>query len=114
LEKQKRKKEAIDIVDTSSVGGDWLSAKNMKIGDRVKVQVVSEGEINPATDDFDTNLTLDIKFENQPKKMRVNKTNVTAIRNKYGKDSKDWVGKELEFTVYRTNFESKLGFQFVG
>lgn len=102
------------MVDTSSLGGDWLSAKSMKIGDKVQVIVTSEGELNPKTDDFDASLTLDITSSGENMKMRVNKTNAAAVREKYGKDTKDWVGKTLEFVVVKTNFENKLGFQFVG
>jgi len=100
--------------DTSSIGGDWLSAKEMKIGDKIKVLVTGEGELSPETDDFAASWTLDVKYNTAPMKMRLNTKNVTAIRNKYGKDSKDWVGKELEFMVYMTNFQNKLGFQLVG
>jgi glutamine synthetase len=94
--------------------GNFLTAKDRRVGDRLKVLVTGEGKIQPAEGEFKASVILDVKHENKPMSMRLGVKNVKAISDRHGRDTKSWVGKELEFIVYMTNYQNKLGFQFVG
>jgi hypothetical protein len=102
-------------MDISNMGGgDFLTAKDMHVGDRVKVLVTGEGKIQPAEGEFKAAVVLEVKYNGKPVSLRLGVRNVNAIAVKYGMDTKNWVNKEMEFMVYMTNYQSKLGFQFVG
>jgi len=102
----------MDISNMS--GGDFLTAKEMRVGDRVKVLVTGEGKIQPAEGEFKAAVILEVKHNGKPIHLRLGVKNVRAVGDKHGQDTKNWVGKELEFMVYMTNYQNKLGFQFVG
>jgi len=102
------------MVDTSSMqSGDFLTAKDMRVGDRLKVVVTDEGKMQPADENFKASLQLGVKQNGATKILRLGTKNVAAISTKLGKETKSWVGKELEFIVYQTNYQNKLGFQYV-
>ena len=100
------------MVDTSGLGGNYLSAKGMKVGDKIDVLVTDEGEVRVGDEKFKPSLMLEVKCNGEDKLMRINATNVAIIRDKLGKDTKAWINKTLSFVVVKTNFEGKMGFQF--
>ena len=102
------------MVDLSGMGsGDFLNAKDMRVGDRIRVLVTGEGKMQPADGEYKAALLLEVKYDNKPKTLRLGTKNVAAIIAKLGNDSKSWVGKELDFIVYQTNYQNKLGFQYI-
>jgi len=106
------KMEVDEMVDTSGLGGNYLSAKGMKVGDKIDVLVTGEGEVRVGDEKFKPSLMLEVKCNGEDKLMRINATNVAIIRDKLGKDTKAWINKTLSFVVVKTNFEGKMGFQF--
>ena len=101
------------MVDISNMsGGDFLSARDLRIGDKIKVLVTGEGKIQPAEGEFKAAVILEVKNNGKQVSLRLGVKNVKAIGDKYGRETKSWVGKELEFLVYQTNFQGKNGFQF--
>lgn len=101
----------VDVGNMSSA--DFITAKDMKVGDRVKVKVTGEGKMQPADENYKAALLLEVEF-NGKKTLRLGTRNVQAISAKLGRETKGWIGQTLEFMVYTTNYQNKLGFQYVG
>ena len=82
--------------------GSYLGADKLKNGDLVTFK--SEGEWITSDkykyDDgnFKKSFVIDVSFDGEAYKMRVNKTSRDALVGSLGEDTADWVGKEAVVT----------------
>jgi len=94
--------------------GDFLSARDMKAGDKFSVRILDEGRVQPADEEsgYRASLLLSVEYKGK-KTLRLGMRNISAVAAKFGTDTKQWIGQEITLLVYQTNFQSKLGFQVV-
>jgi hypothetical protein len=71
-------------------------ARVLRIG-AVERDKLSDGSVKPA-----------VKFEDEPMKLILNRTNANAIATLYGNNTDNWMGKLIELYPTRTQFGSNM------
>jgi hypothetical protein len=77
----------------------WLKAKlNVREGDNIKF--LDEGIINEDKVDLKVSVMRNGEEISQ-KKFTINATNFRTVAQLYGTDTKQWIGKEMEVSIYK-------------
>lgn len=82
-----------------AVEGDFITADFVNNSPTKLCTPIDEG--NYEDSDFGDRLTITVEIDGKRKKYRPNKDTVTNLRNEYGKDSKEWIGKLIRLKTVR-------------
>ena len=88
---------------TQAMESNYLTADVVKSAKNKKAVITSEGKYEDVTYDGVTNqrLTLTVDIERRGKIWRPNRDSVANLANKFGRDSKLWFQKIIEFSIVR-------------
>jgi len=92
------------MVDTTeAMESIYLTAETVKNSPTKRATIMNEGAYEDATFDGVTRqrLTIKIEIDGREKIYRPNKDSVANLANAYGKDSKDWEGKDILLQTIR-------------
>ena len=97
----------------STGSGNYLKPSEAKRGSII--EVLNEGEIE-VSDKYTyedgspkKSIVFEIKYENETKKMRMNKSSKVAMVEAFGDESQDWIGKKARIIVMPTrNGDNKM------
>ena len=95
-----------------SEGGDYLKSQDAKTGERVTFKDEGKWEENTRYKYPDGNPRVDfickVMYNNEEKRLRVNKTNRDALVAAWGAETQEWVGKTAHLEVVRALVSGKM------
>lgn len=91
--------------------GNFLSARDKKVGSFVTVKILNEGELQES-DTYGKSIVFEVEADGENKKMRVSISNIEAIKGDHGTDTNKWIGNEMKFVVLNYATLGQKGFQY--
>jgi len=84
---------------TQAMESRYLNADTVRESKTKKLVILNEGEYQES--DYGLKLTLDVEIDGRTKLWRPNKDTCCNIGDKYGKETKKWIGKLVGLTVIK-------------
>ena len=76
-------------------GGKWLKAKELKQGDKCKIIEEANWETGEYQGQETKQYCVIVNYNGEERKLKLTMASNNEIAPVYGKDSNDWIGKEL-------------------
>ena len=82
-------------------GGKWLKAKELQVGD--KAVIVTEADwVKGEYNGQETNQYIcEVEYNGERRKMKMTMASCEELSPAYGKDSKEWIGKEISLEAIK-------------
>ena len=85
---------------------DYVTAQMVKDAKNKIVQITGDAKIEPT--DFGEKLELPIEIDNKKKKYRPNKDTIKNMMQSWSKETKSWIGKNLELHTMSINGKDSI------
>ena len=87
---------------------NYVSIELVKESPTKKCVILSEGQIKTKKSEYDESKMVDyfeclVEIDNQQKQYAINKTSLDLIRQSWGNETKNWIGKQLTLTLSKYN-----------
>ena len=76
-------------------GGKWLKAKELKQGDKCKIVSEADWEEGEYQGQKTNQYCVNVNYNDEERKLKLTMASCNEISPVYGKDSTEWIGKEL-------------------
>lgn len=76
-------------------GGKWIKAAEISLGDRVKIITEADWEESTYNGEPVNQFVCNVEYRGEQRKLKLTMASCNEIAPVYGKDSKEWIGKEL-------------------
>jgi len=92
----------MDIKNYTKQSNSFLKADDISKNPKAVFIITGEGQEVTSEKFGTTRIHLEGEFNREVKTFDVSKTNARFIENKFGSDTKNWIGKILTLEIYKT------------
>ena len=85
---------------------DYVTAQMVKDAKNKIVQITGDAKIEPT--DFGEKLELPIEIDGKKKKYRPNKDTIKNMMQSWGKETKNWIGDQIELHTMSINGKDSI------
>ena len=89
------------------IAGDFLTADIVKSWENKTAAIVDEGQLDSESFDHEV-FRITVEKNGQQHSYTMNRTSTKACSEKWGEDTKTWIGKVLEFEIARMNVKGQF------